>query len=114
MENTTDRGKGTEMRLALTGAGMGLALFAVYGVLNSSFMGGIIGLNVAGAIMGFPVESVLLSRVIVALGMLSGILVAGLISIAAGATAGWLAGKLTCLITGAMQYRKHLAHPLRH
>lgn len=80
--------------LTYTGAGLGLGLYAVFGVLKSSFIGGIIGINLAGVIMGLPLESNVLSRVIVALGMLLGIMVAGLIFVSAGASLGWAIGKV--------------------
>jgi hypothetical protein len=114
MKDRTERKEGMATRVALAGGGMGLALFAIYGVINASFIGGIMGLNLAGAIMGFPVESALLAKALVALGMLSGVLVTGLVFITAGAMAGWLAGKLIDLIAGAMHHRKHIAHPVRH
>jgi hypothetical protein len=84
------------------GGGLGLGLFAIFGVMKSSFIGGIVGINIAGAIMGLPLKSHILSRIIVALGMLTGIMVAGLIFISAGAVLGWAIGKATDLARAAM------------
>ena len=100
-------------KLALTGGGVGLGLFAIHGIVNASFIGGIMGLNLAGAIMGFPVESAILARVVMALGMLSGVLVSGLIFVMAGSTAGWLAGKVMDIIV-RVAHHKDTAHAVRH
>jgi hypothetical protein len=85
------------------GGGLGLGLFAVFGVLKSSFIGGIVGINIAGAIMGLPLESHILSRIIVALGMLMGIMVAGLMFVSAGAVLGWTIGKATDAARSALR-----------
>jgi len=94
MKDHKDRKGSIATKLALAGAGAGLGMFAIYGVINASFIGGLIGLNIAGVLSGFPVESALLSRGLVALGMLAGVLIAALMFVSAGATAGWLLGKL--------------------
>jgi hypothetical protein len=114
MKEITGKNEGMATRAALAGGGMGLGLFAIYGVINASFIGGIMGLNLAGAIMGFPVESALLSKVLVAFGMLSGVLAAGLIFIAVGSTAGWLAGKLIDITLKAAHHRGNATHSMRH
>jgi len=98
--------------LTYTGGGIGLGLFAVFGVLRSSFIGGIIGINIAGLIMGLPLESNILSRIIVALGMLMGIMVAGLIFVSAGAILGWLIGKATDSVRDALS-RAHIKGALK-
>jgi len=97
-------------KASFIGGGAGLGLFAVFGVLNASFIGGIIGINIAGAIMGLPLESNLISRAIVAIGMLIGIMVAGLMFIAAGATVGWMAGKLIDRIRCAIKKSRDKEH----
>ena len=38
------------------GAGAGLVLFAIIGLLPGSFIGGVVGLNIAGSIFGYPVR----------------------------------------------------------
>jgi hypothetical protein len=78
--------------LAYIGAGIGLTLFALFGLLYGSLIGGIIGLNVSGAIFGSPVEAGILQRMIVAVGMLSGILLAAVVCVAGCATVGYLIG----------------------
>lgn len=79
-------------RMAYIGAGAGLVLFAVIGLLPGSFIGGVIGLNIAGSLFGMPVSSSLLPRLIVGLSMLMGVLVSGIIFITGSTVAGWLIG----------------------
>jgi len=93
--------------LTYVGGGIGLGLFAVFGILNASFVGGIVGINIAGAIMGLPLESNIISRIIVAIGMLSGVMVAGLIFISAGAVLGWVVGKSADYVRAAIM-KEHL------
>ena len=85
---TTD----TARKAALIGAGAGLVLFAVVGLLPGSFIGGVIGLNIAGSLFGMPVSSALLPRVIVGVSMLLGIFVSAVIFITGLSVAGWLIG----------------------
>lgn len=79
-------------RLAYLGSGMGLGLFAVFGLMHASFIGGILGINVVGGIFGYPIEPTLISRAIVAFGMLTGVMVCGLAFVLAGAALGWALG----------------------
>ena len=79
-------------KLAYMGAGCGLILFAVFGLLPGSFLGGVMGLNIAGTIFGTPVGAGLAPRMIVAASMLVGVMVSGLMSIMASTTLGWLSG----------------------
>ncbi|UCE78562.1 MAG: hypothetical protein JSV13_08620 [Nitrospiraceae bacterium] len=79
-------------KMAYMGAGCGLVLFAIFGLLPGSFLGGVMGLNIAGTLLGTPVTSGILARMIVAGSMLIGVMVSGIIFITASATAGWLIG----------------------
>lgn len=79
---------------AYIGAGAGLVLFAIFGLLPGSLLGGAAGINVAGWIFGLPLDPGLLQRVFVLAGMLAGVLVAGVAIVTATATVGWLAGRL--------------------
>ncbi len=83
---------GMTKKMAYIGAGAGLVLFAVIGLLPGSFLGGVIGLNIAGSLFGLPVSSALLPRVIVGICMLLGVLVSAMIFIAGTSVAGWLLG----------------------
>jgi hypothetical protein len=78
--------------LTYIGAGAGVVLFAVFGLLPGSFLGGVMGLNLAGSLLGTPVASGILSRLIVAASMILGVMVAGIMFITASATLGWLIG----------------------
>lgn len=79
-------------KAAYIGAGVGLALFALIGFLPGSFLGGVIGLNIAGSLFGTPVTSTLLTRLIVGVSMLLGIMVSCLIFVVGLTTLGWLIG----------------------
>ncbi len=76
------------------GAGAGLVLFALVGLLPGSFIGGVIGLNIAGNIFGHPLGGAILPRIIVGISMLLGIVVAGVVFIAGVSLLGWLVGYL--------------------
>ena len=87
--------------LTSLGAGCGIVLYAIYGLLPGSFLGGVMGLHIAGSIFGTPVASGILSRLIVAASMVSGVMVSGIIFITSFSTAGWLAGSLVEACTPA-------------
>jgi quinol-cytochrome oxidoreductase complex cytochrome b subunit len=78
--------------MSYIGAGIGLTLFALFGLLYGSLIGGVIGLNVSGAIFGSPVEAGILQRMVVAVGMLTGILLAAVVCVAGSAAVGYLIG----------------------
>lgn len=79
---------------AYIGAGAGLVLFAIFGLMPGSLLGGAAGINVAGWIFGLPLEPGLLQRVFVLAGMLAGVLIAGVVIVTATSTVGWLVGRL--------------------
>lgn len=85
-------------KMAYIGAGVGLVLFAVIGLLPGSFLGGVLGLNIAGSIYGMPLTSALMPRIIVGLSMLLGVLVSGVIFISVSTVAGWLIGHVVDLL----------------
>ncbi len=74
------------------GIGAGLVLFAIIGLLPGSFLGGVIGLNIAGALFGTPVSSQILPRLIVGVSMLLGVVVSGVVFVTASGILGWLIG----------------------
>lgn len=78
---------------AYLGAGAGLVLFALFGLLPGSLLGGAMGINIAGWLFGLPLEPGILSRMIVLASMLLGVLVAGIVIVTATSTVGWIAGK---------------------
>jgi hypothetical protein len=91
-EDKTMKNSKYSKKLAYMGAGCGVVLFAIFGLLPGSFLGGVMGLNIAGTLFGMPVASGILSRLIVAASMVVGVMVSGIIFITASSVAGWLAG----------------------
>lgn len=87
-------------RWAYFGAGVGVVLFAIFGLLPGSFLGGVMGLNIAGRLFGYPVEPSVLPRIILAVSMLIGVMVAGIMFIIGGSTLGWLIGTAVEVTTG--------------
>ena len=85
---------GLARRLAYMGAGGGVVLFALFGLLPGSLIGGAAGINLAGWIFGLPLEPGIISRALVLAGMLAGVLVAGIVIVTATSTVGWLVGRL--------------------
>jgi hypothetical protein len=75
-----------------TGAGAGLALFAILGLLPGSFIGGMIGINIAGSIFGLPLEPSLVPRLIVGASMILGVFLSGVIFVVGTSSLGWLIG----------------------
>jgi hypothetical protein len=80
-------------KTAYIGAGAGLVLFAFFGLMPGSLIGGTVGINIAGWFFGFPLHPGLISRIIVLASMLIGVLVAGIVIVMTTSTLGWLAGK---------------------
>ncbi|MCX7794860.1 MAG: hypothetical protein N2257_10735 [Thermodesulfovibrionales bacterium] len=74
------------------GIGAGLVLFAILGLMPGSFLGGVIGLNIAGALFGTPVSSHIIPRLIVGVWMLIGVVVTGVVFVTVCSIAGWLMG----------------------
>jgi hypothetical protein len=88
------RSDGIAKKAAYVGAGAGVALFAIIGLLPGSLIGGSIGIKIAGTLFGSPVTSQLLPRVTVALSMLLGVFLSGTFFVVCGATAGWMMGNI--------------------
>jgi hypothetical protein len=81
-------------KLIYVGAGVGLVLFAFLGLLPGSFVGGVMGLSISGMIFGTPVEPGIISRIIIAISMLLGVMVSGFVFVTAASTLGWLVGTI--------------------
>jgi hypothetical protein len=77
---------------AYTGAGAGLVIFAIFGLLPGSLIGGAAGISFAGMLFGLPLEPGLLQRMIVLASMLVGVLVSGTVIVTTTSTIGWLIG----------------------
>jgi Mg/Co/Ni transporter MgtE len=76
------------------GAGIGLVLFAIVGLLPSSFIGGVLGLKIAGHIFGIPLGTAVAPRFLVGLFMVLGVLVTGLVFVIGLSLIGWASGTL--------------------
>lgn len=87
-------------KFSFVGAGFGLALFAVFGLLPGAFLGGAFGLNIADIVFGIAIEPTLLPRAFVVVGMLTGVMVTGFLFMAGGASLGWLLGLVAESIVG--------------
>jgi hypothetical protein len=98
-EDTKMKNTRYSKKLMFIGTGCGLVLFAIFGLLPGSFLGGVMGLNIAGILLGMPVTSGVLSRMIVAASMVVGVMVAGIVFITASSLAGWLIGTAVDALT---------------
>src|SRR5512135_1289140 len=85
---------------AYLGAGAGLVLFAIFGLLPGSLLGGAAGIKIAGMLFGLPLEPGVVSKAIVLLSMLVGVMVSGIAIVTATSTAGWLVGNVIDTATG--------------
>ena len=81
-------------KTAYIGAGGGLVLFAIFGLLPGSLIGGAAGIKFAGMFFGLPLDPGIVSRAIVLTSMLAGVLVAGIAIVTAASSAGWLLGRV--------------------
>ena len=81
-------------KTAYIGAGAGMVLFAIFGLLPGSLLGGAAGIKLAGMLFGLPLEPGIISRVIVLASMLVGVMVSGIAIVTAASTMGWLTGSL--------------------
>ena len=86
-------------KMTLIGAGCGVVLFAVFGLLPGSYLGGVMGLNLSGMFFGFPVASSVLSRLIVAASMVLGVMVSGIMFLTASSLVGWIIGTIADALT---------------
>ena len=82
------------IKMAYVGGGAGLVLFLVFGLMIGSFIGGVVGLNIAGLLFGMPVGPGIVARMIIAASMIMGVMVTALMSITLFSAVGWLFGKL--------------------
>jgi len=81
------------------GAGAGLVLFVMFGLLPGSLLGGAAGIKFAGLFFGLPLESGIVSRAIVLASMLVGVVVSGIIIVTATSTTAWIVSKALTVST---------------
>jgi hypothetical protein len=77
---------------AYLGAGAGLVLFGMFGLVPGSLLGGAAGIKFAGMLFGLPLEPGLLSRLIVLTAMLVGVCITCTLFVTALSTIGWILG----------------------
>jgi hypothetical protein len=93
MKGAKDMKTGNIARKGLySGAVAGLVLFAVIGLLPSSFIGGVLGLKIAGHLFGTPLGMELVPRMLVGLSMVMAVLVTGFVFVVGLSIIGWLTG----------------------
>jgi hypothetical protein len=92
--------KGFSKKFLYMGAACAAVLFGVFGVLPGSCLGGVMGLNVAGILLGLPVTSGKFSSFLVAVSMATGVIVSGIIFSTAAVTAGWVISKVLDAVRG--------------
>lgn len=80
-------------KTAYIGAGAGMVLFAIFGLLPGSLLGGAAGIKMAGMVFGLPLDPGIVSRAVVLASMMAGVMISGITIVAATATIGWLAGR---------------------
>ncbi|HEY6011497.1 MAG TPA: hypothetical protein VIX18_08510 [Nitrospirota bacterium] len=97
-------------KTAYIGAGAGLVLFMLFGLMPGSLLGGSMGINIAGWIFGLPLDPGLISRVIVLVSMLIGVMVSGIVIVTATTTVGWLIGKILEPTRKGAEEEAHAAH----
>jgi len=78
---------------AYIGAGAGLVIFTLFGLLPGSLLGGAAGIKFAGMLFGLPLEAGIISRGVVLASMLVGVVVSGIAIVTATSSTGWLLGK---------------------
>ena len=79
-------------KTAYIGAGAGMVLFAIFGLLPGSLLGGAAGLKLAGMLFGLPLDPGIMARLIILSSMLVGVMASGITMVAAATTVGWLSG----------------------
>ncbi len=86
--------KNRDKKGLIIGAMGGAILFAVFGLLPGSFIGGVIGLNIAKGLFGPPINADLAPRMIVATAMVVGVLVTGVVTVIATSLLGMVGANL--------------------
>jgi hypothetical protein len=74
------------------GTGVGLILFVLVGLLSGSFFGGLAGLKLMEYMTGGPVQTTLITRVVIVLSMLAGVVASAVMFIGGMGVLGWAAG----------------------
>lgn len=81
------------------GTGAGIVLFALVGLLPGSFIGGLIGMTIAKWIFGAELLGAVLPRLVVAVGMVAGVVGAAIVFVLGGGMLGYAGGFIAEAIT---------------
>ena len=76
----------------MVGVGAGLVLFVLAGFLPGSMLGGVVGLKIVSAISGGPMSAAILPKMILALSMLLGVMLAAVVYVLGSGMIGWSVG----------------------
>jgi hypothetical protein len=99
-ENKMETTKNLASKGLYIGTGAGIILFVLFGMLPGSLIGGAIGLQISGMLLGSPVESALLPRAIVAISMVAGILASAFAFVVGTSVLGWAGGVVVDTVKG--------------
>jgi len=101
-------------KMALIGAGIGLALFALFGLLQGSVIGGAIGIDIVNSLYASAHSPTLLARIIIGASMLAGVIISGIVFVvgcaSVSAAAGYLTGFLVEPKTAPEHYEGSKSH----
>lgn len=92
----------------LIGAGIGVVLFAVFGLLPGTFLGGVMGLHLANTMFGF--DYTVLSRLLVAAFMVIGVMVSGIMFITVASILGYCVGWMVEQANISKSYKGEYSH----
>lgn len=92
------------------GAGAGLVIFAFFGLLPGSFLGGAIGLNIAGRIFGSPLVPTLFPKIIISVSMAFVAVLFGVVIIFIFAALGNIGGFCLMRLAGSDSPSPETAH----
>jgi predicted cobalt transporter CbtA len=92
------------------GAGVGLVIFAFFGLLPGSFLGGAIGLNIAGRMFGSPLVPTLFPKVIISVSMAFVAVLFGVVIIFIFAVLGNIGGLCLMRLAGSDTPSPETAH----
>lgn len=101
-------------KFGLVGAGIGLTLFALFGLLEGSLIGGLVGLGIVNSVFHAQEEMTLLSRAIVAASMLAGVIVTGIVFIVLGSSVAWAVGYVAGWLTEPKEAAKTALNKTGH
>jgi len=97
-------------KCGLIGAGIGIALFAVFGLMQGALIGGTAGMAIANYIFGSGTLAImadeLLPRIVLAASMLAGVAASCIAFVVAGSVAGAAGGYLLSLLVSVPEGAK--------